>query len=154
MAFGTNKPQEEIVVGEKEMRDAQAILTIHHGEPINLVALGCPFLSLKEIEDLAVRLKGQKVADGIEFWLMGGHAVIESARRAGYVETIEAAGAKFMTDTCPDLGHLADSIKVMKLTSLATNSAKLAHYIPHLWDLPTILLTTEECLDIAMGGKK
>ncbi|MGI6084782.1 MAG: aconitase X [Acetivibrionales bacterium] len=154
IAFGSNKPEEEIVVSEEEMRSVMASLSIHHGEPIDLVALGCPFLSLKEIAELAERLKGKKLADGVELWLMAGHAVVQTAKRKGYVDAIEATGAKFMVDTCPDLGHLADCIKALGLRSMATNSAKLSHYIPHLWNLPTVFKSTDECLDIALNGNK
>lgn len=153
-AFGSNEPEEIIDIGREEMLDIAEKLSITKNEPISLVAIGCPQLSIQDFAYFSERLKGKHIAEGMELWFMGCHPVVETAKRAGYVDDLVAAGARIMMDTCPDLGCLKDSIKAMGFKSMATNSAKLAHYIPHLWNLSTYFKTTEECLDIALNGNK
>ena len=60
---------------------------------------------------------------------------------------IEAAGGRFVIDTCPILSPMAEVAKKKGYTGLATNSSKLAHYAPGQWALPTYYGSLQACLN-------
>jgi predicted aconitase len=149
-AFGPKKPELVFDIGEEEMKAAADLLNVHNNEPYGVVVLGCPQMSLDEVEFVAKALKGKKIRSGVDMWVMLGHPVLATARRTGYADIIEKAGATLVIDTCPSLGHFSDPVKNKGYRSMVTNSAKLSHYIPGLWNVPTYFKSTDDCLKIVL----
>lgn len=98
----------------------QALNTAAPNE-VDFVSLGCPHLSLREIQRIAELLKDQQVKK--EFWITTSRPVKGMADRMGYTAVIEAAGAKFATDTCCVVAPIKG-----RFTALATDSAKACYY--------------------------
>ena len=71
------------------------------------------------------------------------------AERCGYSKIIEEAGGRFVIDTCPILSPMAEVAKKKGYSAMATNSAKLAHYAPGQWALPTYYGSLQTCLNAA-----
>lgn len=149
-AMGGNEPIATYTFTSVEMKEANGKLNKHQGQPISLVALGCPHSSLNEIIKVAQLLKGKIVKSA--FWILTSQPIKHLADRSGDAKIIEAAGAKLVIDTCPVLGKMAAPMKKLGMTAMATNSAKLAHYAPGQWNIPTYYGSTEECVNAALEG--
>ncbi len=90
---------------------------------IDLVWLGCPHASLQEIARLAAFAEGNHFQPDV--WITTSRQVRKRAKEAGYVESIEAAGGKVLSDTCVVVAPVHDRFRTM-----ATLSAKGAYYAP------------------------
>jgi predicted aconitase len=114
---------------------------------IELVCVGCPHCSIKEIAEIAALLKGKKVAVGTEFWVATSRTAKQLADKRGYTATIEEAGGKFACDTCMAVAPLKGRFK-----SLATTSAKGCFYSRQN-NMKTKMGGVEECVEAAVTGK-
>ena len=114
---------------------------------IELVCVGCPHCSIKEISEIAELVKGKKVAEGTEFWVATSRTAKQLADKRGYTATIEAAGGKFACDTCMAVAPLKGRFK-----SLATTSAKGCFYSRQNL-MKTKMGSMKECVDAAVTGK-
>lgn len=100
-AFGSNPPQDKITVTDNELEQTLEELQTGSGK-IDLVMLGCPHYTLKQVGDVARLLEGKKVHDDVSFWLCTSATAKLLAERMGYVSVIEAAGGHVVADTCID----------------------------------------------------
>lgn len=127
-AFGPKKPQEKIIVGEKEMKETWAKLNTTESDDVDLVCLGCPHLSIPELKDLAAMLEGKRVKDGKRLFVGVGDDMLSMARKMDLDKIIEDSGAIILTGLCngplTPWDYMEDKPRVV-----ATNSAKAAHYI-------------------------
>jgi predicted aconitase len=152
-AMRGGKALKEMTFGAGELAEAEEQLNKHHGEPVSLVALGCPHTSIDELEEIAAFMKGKRVKDGLHFWIMTSVGIKATAERSDYLDIIRAAGGRIVLDTCPILSPMQDLIKARGLKSMVTNSAKLAHYGPGQIAIPTYYGSLERCLNAAVSGK-
>ncbi len=136
-------PEQHIKIEPACLQEARASLTDAQPEEIDFVSLGCPHLSLKEIQHIAHFLSGKKVTK--EFWITTSRPVKGMADRMGYTSLIEAAGAKFATDTCCVVAPIQGRFK-----ALATDSAKACYYAQAKNHFKTRLLTFEAVLQEAV----
>ncbi|CEP66126.1 Aconitase/3-isopropylmalate dehydratase large subunit, alpha/beta/alpha [Moorella glycerini] len=136
--------QEPIRFGKKEYEEVVAKFSLE-GD-IDFVVTGCPHCSINEVRRVAQLLAGKKVK--ADFWICTSRQVKTLADKMGYTEIIREAGAQIVCDTCPVLAPT--SSKGYK--KLVTNSAKLAHYAPGLWNLKTGLIEIEDCVEAAIKG--
>jgi predicted aconitase len=113
---------------------------------IELVCLGCPHCSVKEISEIATLLEGKKVAEGTELWVATSRTAKQLADKRGYTTTIETAGGKFACDTCMAVAPLKGRFK-----SLATTSAKGCFYSRQNL-MKTKMGSIEECVEAAVSG--
>ena len=114
---------------------------------IELVCLGCPHCSVKEISEIATLLEDKKVAQGTELWVATSRTAKQLADKRGYTAIIEAAGGKFACDTCMAVAPLKGRFK-----SLATTSAKGCFYSRQNL-MKTKMGSMEECVNAAVTGK-
>jgi hypothetical protein len=114
---------------------------------IELVCVGCPHCSIKEISEISQLLAGKQVAEGTEFWVATSRTAKQLADKRGYTQTIEQAGAKFACDTCMAVAPLKGRFK-----SLATTSAKGCFYSRQNKML-TKMGSLRECVEAAVTGK-
>ena len=149
-AFGGNIPKETWTVTREEIDGAYRQLSKQQGQPISLVAMGCPHSSLSEIVRVAELVKGKQVKTA--FWMLCAQPTKHLAERSGHAEILRNAGITLVCDTCPVLGAMGEPMACIDMTAMATNSAKLAHYAPGQWDIPTYYGTTEQCVNAALKG--
>lgn len=116
-------------------------------EPADLIVFGCPHTSLNEFELIASLLNGKKIKT--DMWICTSRYVKEKAAEKGFVNIIEDAGARIICDTCPILCPTSDK----GYKRIATNSAKMAHYAPGLWNVKTGLLDIDECVKMSIYRK-
>jgi len=135
----TSTPKEEFLVTEDDLEAAKAALNDAVEGEIDLVAVGCPHCSIKELQKLARLLNGKKVKK--ETWICVARPVKSIADKMGYSKTIEDSGAKFACDTCMAVAPLKGRFK-----GLATDSAKGCFYGRGSNSFKTKFCTLEECI--------
>jgi len=135
---------EKITVESKNIQETIEELTTTSTAKPDLVFVGCPHCSFREIREIAEKMSDKKVRGDIEFWVCTSRHVKEKANR--YVQKIEARGAKIITDTCA----VVTWTDKLGIKIIMTNSAKTAHYAPTLNKAEVKLASLEECLKTAL----
>jgi hypothetical protein len=113
---------ETINVGKKELIEVYEKLNSKK-EP-DIVILGCPHASLREISILADKLKGKKLKKPL--WICTSRVMKEAAERMGFVKIIEEAGGSVVADTC----MVVSPIEEMGYKVTGVDSGKAANYLP------------------------
>ena len=113
---------ETINVGKQELKEVYEKL--NSGKEPDIVILGCPHASLREISILADKLKGKKLKKPL--WICTSRVMKEAAERMGYVEIIEKAGGCIVADTC----MVVSPIEEMGYKITGVDSGKAANYLP------------------------
>ncbi len=152
-AFDGAIPKYSLDITHQELDQASASLNKNRGEPIGIVALGCPHASVEEIGAVARHLDGKRIADGVALWVLTSEPLRALAERMGFAQQIEQAGGRVVRDTCPILSPIKSVVEKFQYRSIATNSAKLAHYAPGQWSTPTYFGDLDQCLRSAISGK-
>ncbi|MDI6643375.1 MAG: aconitase X catalytic domain-containing protein [Candidatus Hodarchaeaceae archaeon] len=129
---------EAIEVGDKEIQETYK--TLNTGKSADIIILGCPHASLKEIETLAHKLKGKRLRT--QLWICTSRAIKESATRMGFTESIEKAGGKVVADTCT----VVSPIEQMGYKTTAVNSGKAANYLPGFCKQQVIFMRLDDLL--------
>jgi predicted aconitase len=116
------KGLDRLSVGDKELNETFSKLST--GKEPDIVILGCPHSSLKEIMSVSRKLEGKKLKKPL--WVCTSRMVKEAANRMGFTQIIEAAGGKVVADTCMVVSPIED----MGYKTTAVNSGKAANYLP------------------------
>jgi len=151
IALGGKKPENNISVGQKEMRSSFQKLTTTQREEVDLVCFGCPHCSIPQIREIASLLQNQKIHPNARLWVATSGHLRTMAQRMGYVEIIERAGGLVLADLCVAPGapfHLVPGVK-----TVAINSARGAYFIPGACNVDVIFGDTKDCVQAALTGK-
>ncbi len=114
---------------------------------IDLVAIGCPHASLKELIEISKLLKGKKTKSTL--WIATARKIREIADRKGIIKEIEKSGAFVVSDTCMVVAPIED----LGFKSMATNAAKAAFYAPSYCGVDVRFGSLEDCIEAAVEGK-
>ncbi|MEM1536297.1 MAG: aconitase X catalytic domain-containing protein [Candidatus Bathyarchaeia archaeon] len=140
----TQEPLEKVVVEARNIQEAIEELTTTSTQKPDLIFIGCPHCSLREIREIAEKIGDKKVRRDMELWICTSRHVKDKARK--HVQRIEASGAKIITDTCA----VVTWTDKLGIKTIMTNSAKTAHYAPTLNKAEAKLASLEECLKTAL----
>ena len=113
---------ETIIVSKKELDETYE--TLNSGKNPDIVILGCPHASLREISTLSSKLEGKRLKKPI--WICTSRVMKEVADRMGFTEIIEKAGGNVVADTC----MVVSPIEKMGYKTTGVNSGKAANYLP------------------------
>ncbi len=116
------KNLDTIEVDKKELDETYDKLNT--GEDPDIVILGCPHASLREIATLAEKLSNRHLKKPI--WLCTSRVMKEAADRMGFSDIIEKAGGHIVADTC----MVVSPIEKMGYETTGVNSGKAANYLP------------------------
>jgi len=141
-ASGAKEKPEAFSVEAKDMDETAASLNTSNQTP-DLVFVGCPHCSEREVKAIAKLLRGRKIRKDMEMWVCTSRHV--KGRTQNYVDTIERAGARVLCDTCV----LVSWIKDLGFSTVMTNSAKTAFYAHTLNDAETRLVPLKQCIQTA-----
>ncbi len=114
---------------------------------IDLVWIGCPHASLREIALVADRVRGEVLH--IPLWVTCARPVKAVAAEQGLVDTIEAAGGRVFADACMAIAPVRD----LGFGAVATSSAKGAVYLRNLAHVAVRFGTLEACIEAAVTGR-
>lgn len=148
-AFGGRPPVERIFVGKREIARTLEQMSSGNGGTVDVVGVGCPHASVDQMRRYASLLYGKRVHAGVELWVCTNTVVEEMARKMGYVETIERAGAKLMVGTC----HNDCPLGPWGFRRLVTDSGKFAYYTPTTVGSECVFASTEACIAAAVTGQ-
>jgi predicted aconitase len=115
---------ERITIGAAELEAERK--AIDSGLKPDLVTIGCPHASLKEIKEVAELVARRKPT--CEFWVCTSRKMKEEADKLGYGRAISAAGGRVVADTC----MVVCPLERMGYSVTGTNSGKAAAYLPNL----------------------
>lgn len=137
-------PEEMLVLRQNDLEAAIRSLDLPPAEgEVDFVSLGCPHLSLAEIQRVAEQLAGKQVRK--TFWITTSRPVKRIADQMGYTAVIEAAGAVFAVDTCCVVAPIKGRFKL-----LATDSAKACYYAAAKNGSQTRFLPFDEVIEEAL----
>jgi predicted aconitase len=139
-------PKEKVTIEQNDIQNAYNNINDQVSD-IDLVCVGCPHCSIKEIAEIANLVKDKQIADGTEFWVATSRTAKQLADKRGFTQTIEAAGGKFACDTCMAVAPLKGRFK-----ALATTSAKGCFYSRQN-GMKTKMGSLEECVEAAVTGR-
>lgn len=133
------EPNEFEVIEKEEIEDEFS----KNKKNVDLVALGCPHLSIEELNEINSFLKNKELE--IELWLFVARSLTEDNQ--ALIEEIKKKNAKVVSDTC----MVVSPLKEMGYSKIMVNSGKASSYLPTLGDLEVVFSTTKECLEVATG---
>ena len=137
-------PETTLTLGPDDLAAASRSLDIFPAEgEVDFVSLGCPHLSLTEIQRVAEKLAGKTVRK--TFWITTSRPVKRIADQMGYSAIIEQAGAVFAVDTCCVVAPIKGRFK-----ALATDSAKACYYAAAKNGSQTRFLPFDEVIEAAL----
>lgn len=137
---------EKISVEEKDLKRAYGEINADTNE-VDIVAIGCPHCSIKEIEYIGKKLKGKKVRTVL--WVSTARKIKDEAVAKGLDKPIKEAGGKFIADTCV----VVAPIEQLGYKSVVTNSGKACFYLSSLNKMKVHLADLDKCLKVAVDGK-
>ncbi len=137
-----NPPEMTITITSDDLQTSLDQLNDVDSE-IDFVTLGCPHLSLAEIQRIAELLNGKQVKK--EFWITTSRPVKRISDSMGYTKMIEDSGAKIATDTCCVVAPIQG-----RFHAVATDSAKSCYYAYAKHKLKTRLLPFDEVIQEAL----
>lgn len=133
------KNLEKIEFGEKELKETYGKLNT--GKNADIVIIGCPHASLKEIQKVAEIVKGKKLKK--ELWVCTSRMMKDISIRLGLAKTIENAGGKIVADTC----MVVSPIEEMGYKTTAVNSGKAGNYLPSFCKQNVVFGSLEEIIE-------
>jgi predicted aconitase len=133
---------EHIEIEEKDLKET--IEELSTDEDFNFVCIGCPHCSISELRTIAKLLEKRRVDRNL--WVFTSRYNRRIAEDKGYVNTIERAGGKVVSDTC----MVVSPLEKFGFSGAITNSCKAAHYLPSTCKLKTKLLELEECMNVVV----
>jgi predicted aconitase len=143
-AFQGDTPEDKIIVEDCELQKARDELQTAHGK-VDLIMLGCPHYTLRQVGDVAKLLDGKKINANVDFWVCTSATAKTLAERIGYIDTIQKAGGHVVADTCIDEPcWIAYKDKVGM-----TDSPKCAYYRRFK---EAIIGKLEDCVETAITG--
>jgi len=136
----TDIPEDTEIVTQEDLNQARVTMDDKDAE-IDFISIGCPHASIKEISQIAEMLKGKEVVEGKTVWITTARPTKDLAKKMGYYDTIEKAGAFLVSDACCAVAPLKGRFK-----GLMTDSAKACFYARGKNDFKTEIRTIEECI--------
>jgi cis-L-3-hydroxyproline dehydratase len=145
--------EETVVVTPKDVDEVRQRLQTADGEAPDLVVLGCPHLTIGELELAAATLRNRQVRPGVRLLLATAAPIQRLAQEAGFVETITTAGGEF-ADICVSVGNPLAYLTGVK--TVMTNSARAAHYVQRMtnWKVKIVYTDAGACLEAATSRRE
>jgi predicted aconitase len=144
-AFHEDVSKERAFVTDAELEEVSEELQTTSGE-IDLVQLGCPHYTLKQVGEVAALLDGKRIHDGVAFWVCTSATTKLLADRIGYSGQIERAGGRLVVDTCID----EPCWTAYKQKVGMTDSPKCAYYRRFK---EVVVGRLEDCVSAAVKGR-
>jgi predicted aconitase len=112
---------------------------------IDLVSIGCPHASPNELARIAEMVDGRRLRT--KLWITTARKTRD--QQVDQVRTIEAAGGHVVADTC----LVVAPVEQLGYRTIATNSAKMAFYVPSHSGLQVRFGSLAQCIAAALEGR-
>ena len=146
-ALGGRAPDTPISVDRSAVAESLKQLNGHLRDRIDYISLGCPHYHIDELRRIAEFLDGRRIhADTrVHIWTAGPFK--HMADRCGYTATIEQAGARLLTGSCPSTRGYPKGVR-----TAAYDSAKQRMSAAQETDARLYYGSLEQCLQTALSG--
>jgi predicted aconitase/predicted aconitase with swiveling domain len=118
---------------------------------VDLVAIGSPHASLREIAQVSDLLGGRARHPGTDVIITVGRGVMQKAEGAGYLARLDASGVTVVPDIC--WCSITEPVFPSSARTLMTNSGKYAHYAPGLSGRSVRFGGLNDCVTAALTGQ-
>jgi hypothetical protein len=122
-----------------------AALNSFQGANVDLVWFGCPHASLAEIATIAALVQNRTLK--VPLWITTARQVRDQAAQHGYLQTLEQAGGRIVSDTC----LVVAPVEELGYKCIATNSGKGAFYGPGHAHAQIFFGSAAECVRFALA---
>jgi predicted aconitase len=129
---------DRLVIGKREIEAARN--KFETGKDPELIALGCPHLSVEEIRDLASKLRGKHKKGDAEVWFCTSRCTAAKCPRE--LDVLSKFG-HVVCDTCMVVTPIEERFK-----TTATNSGKACNYLPTLCSQKVVYRTTDGLVEM------
>jgi predicted aconitase len=150
-AFGQEPPRRRLTIGPGQLRQTYESFVPEKARP-DLVVFSAPQLSLPELRDLAVALRGRRIHPDVRLIATTNYHNCGVAEKLGYVETISGAGGTVLTGVCFYLVTPRELRERHGWRTIVTDSAKLANIIAG-YDYNPVFRPTDVCIQAAIEGE-
>lgn len=144
-AFHGEKPQEEVTITNKDLRQMQEELTDGYGK-IDFALFGCPHFTISQIKTVADIVQGKTLK--VPLYIMTSASTRNLANQMGLMDMIRDAGGEIVSDTCMD----QPSWKFLYGRKGVTDSPKCAYYTKRR-DMEFVIVRLEEAVEAALKGE-
>ena len=149
-AFKGKKDYPVHIVTPDDLRKMRAKLDTATEDRVDMVLVGCPHLSFTEMQEIAEMIKGKKVKEGTDFWIMTNETHYLLACRCDVAKTLEDAGVMIARDTC--VMEMEEGRR-WEGQNFVTNSGKVAQYAPGINRVNIKMASTKGCVEAAVTGR-
>lgn len=144
------KDVEEIFIGKKEINEAYEIACTAKDEHVDYILLGCPHVTMSEMQDIVEVLEGKKVHPNVKFVVSTTKLFRDTAEDIGWLDKLKKAGV-IITDS------MCIAFAGTRVTgSIATNSIKGGFFYSGFNQSkasPVWFGSTRDCAMAALHGK-
>ena len=141
-------PQQCIEPSLADLQQSRAELGANSDSPLVGIALGTPHFSYTEFERLVDLLDQRQIYPGLVFYLTTSRHVYQLAEEQGWIESLQQAGIRIVTDTCTYFSPVINGLR----GKIMTNSAKWAYYAPGMLPVEAVIGSLAECVESAVSG--
>ncbi len=149
-ALGPNKSVEEIIIGKDELNEAYEIACTAKDEHVDYVLLGCPHVTMSEMQEIIQVLDGKKLHPNVKLIISTTKLFKDTAEDMGWVDILKKAGAIVTDSMCIAFAGTRVS------GTIATNSIKGAFFYSGFDQTkasPVWFGSTRDCAMAALHGK-
>lgn len=150
-AFGGRAPRRHLVVDSGALQETYASFRAARPE-VDLVVFSAPQLSVLELRDVAVRLRGKQIHPRTRLLVTTDGANCAVASQLGYIRAIEEAGGLVLSGSCFYLMTPTELAGRFGYHTIVTDSAKLANIIAGYGYNP-VFRPTDVCIEAALTGR-
>ncbi len=141
----------QYTVSPQDLEDLRERLCTARGPKADMVVLGCPHCSARELHTIADLLQGKHVYPDCELWIMTSRADFAKAKTCGDAAVIREAGAIITLDTC--LMEMDEGDGRWRGKNMVTDSGKAVQYAPAICGVKGRLESLERCIEAALTGR-
>jgi len=149
-ALGPNKNIEEIIIGKDELNEAYEIACTAKDEHVDYVLLGCPHVTMSEMQEIIQVLDGKKLHPNVKLIISTTKLFRDTAEDMGWLDILKKAGAIVTDSMCIAFAGTRVS------GTIATNSIKGAFFYSGFDQTkasPVWFGSTRDCALAALHGK-
>jgi len=141
---------EKILIGKEEINEAYEIACTAKNEQVDYILLGCPHVTMSEMNDIIKILTGKKIHPKVKFVISTTKLFRDTAKDMGWIDILENAGVTITDSMCIAFAGTRVS------GTIATNSIKGAFFYSGFDQTkasPVWFGSTRDCAMAALHGR-
>ena len=146
-ALGGRQPERTLRVSASDLRDTLATMSTAVGDDVDVVALGSPHFSHRELTRFEGLLDGRPCR--LPVYVCTARDTLAELEADGRAARLRDAGVTLLADTCVVVAPVLPPGG----GTLLTNSGKFAHYTPGTTGYDVLFGSLSDCVETAVAGR-